>query len=112
MVCHHVFSNDQFIHVEVLNHSGLLLSFLTVVYAKCSRIERRKLWDSLFYLRNTISDTPWIVGGNFNAISLLSEHAGRIQPDLVSIHDFADFIDRSALAELPLTSAGFTWSGM
>ena len=39
LTCRHIFSNDQFILVEVLSSSGRLLSFLTVIYAKCTQLE-------------------------------------------------------------------------
>lgn len=36
--------------------------FLTVVYAKCKKIERRELWGELGAMRS-LCEGPWVVGG-------------------------------------------------
>ncbi|XP_060182094.1 uncharacterized protein LOC132611727 [Lycium barbarum] len=41
---------------------------VTLVYAKCDRIERIELWDSLYSLASDIT-IPWLVGGYFNVIT-------------------------------------------
>ncbi|KAL0406375.1 UNVERIFIED_CONTAM: hypothetical protein Slati_3951400 [Sesamum latifolium] len=58
--------HDQFLHVKV--SSGILPEdiFCTFIYAKCSRNPRRILWEELKALSN--HKTPWLVGGDFNAI--------------------------------------------
>ncbi|XP_070023012.1 uncharacterized protein [Nicotiana sylvestris] len=45
-------------HVELI---------LTLVYAKCDRIERIELWDSLYAMASDMT-VPWLVGGDFNVI--------------------------------------------
>lgn len=105
---------DQLIHVRVSDVHGSLLCFLTFVYAKCSRVERHVLWESLVRLRASLSDRhiPWLVGGDFNVIADLSEYSGRSVPDMGAIMDFQSCISDCGLLELPTTGGQFTWSGV
>ncbi|KAK9026592.1 hypothetical protein V6N11_039427 [Hibiscus sabdariffa] len=41
--------------------------FITIVYASPNARKRKQIWDPLLNL-NPNDDTPWLVGGNFNAI--------------------------------------------
>ncbi|KAK4734318.1 hypothetical protein R3W88_008579 [Solanum pinnatisectum] len=40
---------------------------VTMVYAKCTAVERLCLWDDLYFIGNNLS-LPWIGGGDFNVI--------------------------------------------
>lgn len=107
-------NSDQYLHAEILDAQDIFLSFLTVVYAKCSRSDRISLWASLLSLGQHIDSLqrPWLVGGDFNAISSLEEHVGRSSPDLGSMRDFSNFITDCGLLELPTSGGPFTWTGV
>ena len=85
------------------------LGYLTAIYAQCNRIARTSLWDSLLQINQQIL---WIIGGDFNAIAQIQEHAGKVSPDFASIRDFSNFITDAALIELPTSGGPFTWTGI
>ncbi|XP_012857061.1 PREDICTED: uncharacterized protein LOC105976337 [Erythranthe guttata] len=58
----------EFVHDYYCRRLGFV-----AVYARCSRSERRVLWNSFRDIFETIGDTPWISGGDFNSILLESE---------------------------------------
>ena len=111
---HPIVSTDQLIHVEVSGSHGQFLSYFTAIYAKCTRAKRGNLWDSIMHIQAQIKSTsrPWIIGGDFNAIAKLDEHAGRSIPDLTSIREFSTLISDAALLELPTSGGPFTWTGV
>ncbi|KAK4383906.1 hypothetical protein Sango_3109300 [Sesamum angolense] len=45
----------------------------TVVYGANDSVSRRGLWQRLVTLADSISDEPWIVGGDFNTVVDMSE---------------------------------------
>ncbi|KAG5571324.1 hypothetical protein H5410_061090 [Solanum commersonii] len=57
------YSNQQLTILLTLKDGMKVLS--TVVYAKCSNIERLSLWDDLYSLSLNFP-IPWMVGGDFN----------------------------------------------
>ncbi|XP_070017110.1 uncharacterized protein LOC142172446 [Nicotiana tabacum] len=60
-------------HVELI---------LTLVYAKCNRIERIELWDSLYAMTSDMT-APWLVGGDFNVIWDEEEKFGGLPVSLI-----------------------------
>lgn len=104
--------SDQFVHAHVTHASHSNSVFLTGVYAKSTRRERGLLWADILDLSVQVGSSPWLVGGDFNAIASLDEYRGPSSPDLGSISDFSGFIHQGAFLELP-TSGGFhTWTGI
>ncbi|KAL0300235.1 UNVERIFIED_CONTAM: putative mitochondrial protein [Sesamum angustifolium] len=53
----------QFIHCRITIRCAHLSILATVVYGANDSISRRGLWQKLVLLANSISDEPWIVGG-------------------------------------------------
>ncbi|XP_060177905.1 uncharacterized protein LOC132607846 [Lycium barbarum] len=48
---------------------------VTMVYAKCSEVERLQLWDNLYLLASNMT-SPWLVGGDFNVLLNEEEKIG------------------------------------
>ena len=69
-----VFNHRQYVHLEVLDvYIGKF--FLTIVYGSPNSKHMMDLWNDL----SSISDTmcsPWVVGGDFNAILKKEEKKG------------------------------------
>ncbi|KAL0304696.1 UNVERIFIED_CONTAM: hypothetical protein Sangu_3068800 [Sesamum angustifolium] len=63
----------QFIHCRITIRSAHLSVLTTVVYGANDTISRRDLWQNLSMLAQSISDKPWIVGGDFNTVLDMSE---------------------------------------
>ncbi|KAK4382260.1 hypothetical protein Sango_2889900 [Sesamum angolense] len=63
----------QFIHCRINIRCAHLSVLATVVYGANDSVSRRGLWQSLVTLADSISDEPWIVGGDFNTVVDMSE---------------------------------------
>ncbi|KAG5619746.1 hypothetical protein H5410_004964, partial [Solanum commersonii] len=107
------------IHVGVLSDSEqqltLQLSFhngnqflVIVVYAKCTTIERLRLWDNIYAIQNNHS-LPWMVGGAFNAIIGEEEKIGGLSVYLQGYEDFDLCINSCELNDLQFSGSPFTW---
>ncbi|XP_022728830.1 uncharacterized protein LOC111284435 [Durio zibethinus] len=48
--------------------------FLSAIYGSNNGAERKRLWSHLLSLRGIISDSPWILAGDFNVITYPSEN--------------------------------------
>ncbi|XP_060190553.1 uncharacterized protein LOC132619771 [Lycium barbarum] len=108
------------IEVEVLSdseqHISLKLLFqdtgktlvTTLVYAKCSEVERLQLWDNIYNLANGMS-LPWMIGGDFNVVLNEKEKIGGIPVFAQDIEDFAFCINSCELDEIQFKGSPFTW---
>ncbi|KAL7155050.1 hypothetical protein ABFS83_03G048000 [Erythranthe nasuta] len=77
----------------------------TAVYASCSRSERRVLWNSFRDIFETIGDTPWISGGDFNSILLESERNRSVWDRRLDMAEFGAMV-----LDCGLSDAGFSWA--
>lgn len=65
-------------------------SLLSNIYALTYLIGKHHLWTHIHYIRNSTPLYPWIIVGNFNAITNLDEKRGGIQrldPSYFLLHD-------------------------
>ncbi|KAL0293247.1 UNVERIFIED_CONTAM: hypothetical protein Scaly_3145000 [Sesamum calycinum] len=74
---------------------------VTVVYGANDAISRRGLWQKLVLLANSISDIPWIVGGDFNAVLDMSEVCGASADIHLAMTEFRDCLLDTGLIHLP-----------
>lgn len=61
-----ILCTDQLLHVRV---SAAVLRqplYLTSVYAKCSRVGRYPLWDTMKEISAEMTECSWLVGADFN----------------------------------------------
>ncbi|XP_070020283.1 uncharacterized protein LOC142180894 [Nicotiana tabacum] len=86
-------------HVELI---------LTLVYAKCDRIERIELWDTLYAMTSDMI-VPWLVGGYFNVIWDEEENYGGLPVSLLEVDDFRHCIKTCNLTDLGFKGSIFTW---
>ncbi|XP_075108851.1 uncharacterized protein LOC142180698 [Nicotiana tabacum] len=86
-------------HVELI---------LTLAYAKCDRIERIELWDSLYAMASDMT-VPWLVGGDFNVIWDEEEKFGGLLVSLTEVDDFRHCINTCNLTDLGFKGSIFTW---
>ncbi|KAF5445102.1 hypothetical protein F2P56_034180 [Juglans regia] len=98
-------SSNQCLTILLTEHRSSLL--LTFVYAKCSPIERRELWEQNQGISSF--EVPWIVMGDFNVIRSDAKRVGG-RPRLgSSMADFNGCIDGCRLLELRLEGGNFSW---
>ena len=101
---------EQYLHCRVTSTqlpAGPIL--WTVIYAKCTRVERKVLWDDLRKL-NT-SGIPWMVGGDFNIIASVNEREGGAAPNFNAINDFGACILDCGLNDAGFEGLPYTWKG-
>lgn len=79
---------------------------MTIVYAKCTRRERLELWDNI--KRLYVSDMPWMVGGDFNIITSITETQEGGPPNNNAIRDFNNYIMDVGLLDLGFVGLPFT----
>lgn len=84
--------------------------FVACVYASCLKRVREDLWDHLDHVGMAIRQTlPWMVTGDFNAISSTAEKLGGRQTNLGAIHDFQHSILHNGLIDAGYQIEHFTW---
>ncbi|CAI9094473.1 OLC1v1030219C1 [Oldenlandia corymbosa var. corymbosa] len=59
---------DQILHFEVTNALANGTFYLSTVYAKSTKVERRLLWQHMIAFRQHHPSAPWMIGGDFNVI--------------------------------------------
>ncbi|KAL2251903.1 UNVERIFIED_CONTAM: putative mitochondrial protein [Sesamum indicum] len=80
---------NQFIHCRATIRALQEYVDITIVYGATEVSDRRELWASLESLDVQCINTPWLVGGDFNAVRDLSEN--------------------TALLPLPMQGKWYTW---
>nr|XP_018626573.1 uncharacterized protein LOC108945273 [Nicotiana tomentosiformis] len=93
---------EQQLTIKVLHHEIGKHIIMTVVYAKCSSLERLELWDNLYYLASDM-ELPWVVGGYFNMILNEEERIGGLPVYPPEYEDFAFCINSCELFDTGYT---------
>ncbi|XP_060202652.1 uncharacterized protein LOC132631070 [Lycium barbarum] len=99
---------DQQLTLKLFNCSTDLDMIVTLVYAKCDRMERIELWDSMYNLASDMT-LSWIVGGDFNVIVEEEEKYGGLPVTLNEVEDFRHCIQTCNLSDLGYRGSIFTW---
>ncbi|KAL2225777.1 UNVERIFIED_CONTAM: hypothetical protein Sindi_3039900, partial [Sesamum indicum] len=71
--------------------------------------DRRELWASLECLALQCINTPWLVGGDFNAVRDLSEVCGTSGDIRVAMEEFNTCLQNTVLLPLPMQGEWYTW---
>ncbi|KAL4333427.1 hypothetical protein GQ457_07G010550 [Hibiscus cannabinus] len=82
--------------------------FVTFVYASPNPVRRRSLWDHLKALEPD-NNTPWVIGGDLNVISISIERQGGSPYRLNVCRDFGDFFMDTGLLNMGFNGPKFTW---
>ncbi|KAI9194953.1 hypothetical protein LWI28_010396 [Acer negundo] len=90
----------------VLSDDGgsLLMAF---VYAKCSQLERRVLWEQL--QGSSAFNMPWVVLGDFNTIRSDTKKVGGRPRNSSSMVEFSECISRCGLMDLRFEGRQLSW---
>jgi len=83
------------------------------VYSKCDLPTKRKLWENLVLIKNTLRDGLWCVIGDFNAVSCSSERRG-VNEEVSSsmaleMNFYNSFLVEVELLDLHPLGRNFTW---
>lgn len=100
---------DQCIHVRGTEKESGKSFLCSIIYAKCTYVERRDLWDNLISFGNSLSE-PWMVGGDFNVVTKADEKLGGLQPNLRSMQEFHECISQCQLMDGGYFGSKYTWT--
>ncbi|XP_058071071.1 uncharacterized protein LOC131220116 [Magnolia sinica] len=82
--------------------------FFTCVYAKCSYVRRGELWGDLA-AQSSVFAGPWIVCGDFNAVTSNAERIGGNSLSTTSSREFQAAINQASLQDAGFSGNAFTW---
>ena len=99
---------EQMVHVLVYFHSDVSFAF-SRIYAKCTRVGRRCLWQGMEFLSNRLS-LPWLVVGDFNVISSFDERVGGSPANVTNIEEFNSAMLNCGLSSADFDGHLFTWT--
>ncbi|XP_042450686.1 uncharacterized protein LOC122035343 [Zingiber officinale] len=103
--------NEQFLHLNLNSFLFPVNIFVTIVYAKCSYIERRTLWEKLLEV-TPVMEEVWMVGGDFNVILSSDEHSAGILNNPGAVKEFNDFVMLAGLIDTGFVGDKFTWTNL
>ncbi|XP_075109154.1 uncharacterized protein LOC142180948 [Nicotiana tabacum] len=87
----------------ISNHS----TYITAVYAKCTAVERKELWERLVE-DSLIIDGPWCIRGDFNVIIDPEEKLGGNPHRVHKSLDFINCMDNCGVTNLGFSGPKFT----
>lgn len=87
---------------------GSLIIVVSMIYLKCTRSERKVLWNNLCMISSSLS-VPWILGGNFHVISNAMEKAGGNSFYMDALADFNTFQQQLGLVYEPWACFGLAF---
>ena len=113
-----VFYNPSFVciiagnsiwHITILLQHPWLSSPLgfSIVHAKCTKVERRVLWEAL--LGDKPSALPWCECGNMNMISAPNEKRGGRPVSSAYCMELMTFMEEAGVFNVGFSSPSYTW---
>ncbi|XP_059289372.1 uncharacterized protein LOC132042884 [Lycium ferocissimum] len=81
---------------------------ITLIYAKCDERERLQLWEDIYDVAGS-TNSPWLVGGDFNVVLHEDEKIGGIPVQPQDYEDFAFCVNSCELLETGFKGSHFTW---
>lgn len=113
VLCHQMLSgiaifscSDQQVTLEMSFDNSQLA--VTLVYAATNQVARRSLWQELYDFSSY--SQPWILVGDFNAITGAHERIGGNLPPNTSCTEFSTMIDDCNLSHLDTEGNFLTWA--
>ncbi|XP_020260972.1 uncharacterized protein LOC109837227 [Asparagus officinalis] len=104
-----IISSEQYITCSIESRDGRFSSMCTIVYALNQIVSRKILWHDLLAFKHNVNG-PWIIGGDFNAITGCDEKIGGMPVSDADTEDFQSFITTSQLLHIRSIGCFFTWS--
>lgn len=98
----------QHLSIKFTDRDSQMDFFIIAVYARCSTLERLKLWDSMESMAGEITK-PWMIGGDFNVILNGEEKLGDLPVTTQEIMEFAQCLSSYNLQEIDYTCSSYTW---
>lgn len=99
----------QYVHYQLTDNLGKIDCLITVVYGHNTIEQRRALWSDIHNLAANIT-TPWLIGGDFNAVLYSQDRLMGNPITYAETQDFASCIQTLQLNELIWKGDYYTWS--
>ncbi|XP_058778740.1 uncharacterized protein LOC131652797 [Vicia villosa] len=100
-------NNDQYIHSRIKMEDSSQW-FFTAIYARPHENSKKKLWDALKDISNTMRG-PWMMAGDFNDIAYVSEKRGGVVPSFSKCKRMRDRTDICKVSDMEAKGPTFTW---
>lgn len=84
---------------------SVIISF---VYAKCNVSKGQHVWASLMDVAFAVSNSPWMIGGDFNVISEASKRIGNLNFNYEASHYFSSIISNASLMNIGFSGSKST----
>ncbi|XP_075098919.1 uncharacterized protein LOC142175818 [Nicotiana tabacum] len=101
-------TDDQQITIKVANGTGNKNIWIKTVYAKCTTVERKDLWDAIDNL-NMVIDGPRCIGGDFNVIWDSNEKVGGKPHRAYKSLDFINCLNNCGMIDIGYIGSIYTW---
>lgn len=104
-------NEEQMLTLHITRQSHEIDMYISLVYAKYAIGERLPLWESIYNL-SKVTNSPWLIGGNFNVICCEEEKlGGRLVTD-ADTRDFIHCIGVCNLLDVGFQGSKYTqWNG-
>ncbi|XP_019224481.1 PREDICTED: uncharacterized protein LOC109206146 [Nicotiana attenuata] len=102
-------AGDQYVHCQITDNVGKIDCLITVVYGHNTIEQRKALWAEVHKMAANIT-TPWLIGGDFNAVLYSQDRLMGNPITYAETQDFANCIQTLQLSELLWKGDYYTWS--
>lgn len=102
-------AHDQYMHLKVIDKGSDFWCVMTVVYAKNTIEDRRRLWKNLVQIGTNITD-PWCLCGDFNIPLNCTDRIGGQQVTDSETRDCQHVMDILNLFNMKAVGRIYTWS--
>ncbi|KAF5478473.1 hypothetical protein F2P56_005031 [Juglans regia] len=102
---HWLAGSNQFMSVKIEENGHVFV--LTIVYAKCTQLERKMLWEDLE--ASGCGNLPWVICGDFNIIKNDSERRGGHPRPFAAMEDFNLCIHNNGWLDMCAKGPSMTW---
>nr|XP_027077000.1 uncharacterized protein LOC113700749 [Coffea arabica] len=101
---------EQMLHAHVSFGSGASF-WVSAIYAKCTRVGRRPLWEAMESVASSIShNQPWVAAGDFNVIASAAEREWGDPANVQNIDEFNASMFKCGLSTIDFDGSRFTWT--
>ncbi|XP_030460546.1 uncharacterized protein LOC115680840 [Syzygium oleosum] len=102
--------SSQAIHLHMCLLAMNKSFHVSIIYGEHTFTARRSLWTDLVQTSMVVSDEPWLVARDFNAIRDHSDRMGSSNAWIPAFDELALCLDQAGLDDLKYVGHRFTWS--
>ncbi|XP_074577497.1 uncharacterized protein LOC141833890 [Curcuma longa] len=100
---------EQYIHTHIKPQVTGTSYAVTFVYGQLTITSRRRLWEGLQNIAESM-DLPWLILGDFNSPLSPADKRGGLDVTTYATSDFQDFVTMAGVEDLHSVGCQFTWT--